>query len=84
MRWQKMTFKEFIGYLYEAVGYEGYIDRESNEIQTIKEVVGIDFEYLEDKEIFALIQGMKTMYEMERESWRYFEEEGEEDDIQRI
>ena len=79
-----MTFKEFIGYLYEAVGYEGYIDRESNEIQTIKEVVGIDFEYLEDKEIFALIQGMKTMYEMERESWRYFEEEGEEDDIQRI
>ena len=75
-----MRHKEFIDYLYEAVGYEGYIDRESNVIQTIKEVVGIDFEYLEDKEIFALIQGMKTMHEMERESWRYFEE-GEEDGI---
>ena len=68
-----MTFKEFIGYLYEAVDCEGYIDRESEGIQTIKEVVGIDFEYLEDKEIFALIQGMKTMYEIGRESWRYFE-----------
>ena len=79
-----MKYKEFIDYLYEAVDYEGYIDRESEDIQTIEEVVGIDFEYFGNKEIYALIQGMKTMYEMERERWRYFEEEGEEDDIQRI
>ena len=75
-----MTYKEFIDYLYEAVNCEGYIDRESEYIQTIEEVVGIDFKCLTNEEIFALIQGMRIMYEMERESWRYFEEEGEEDD----
>ena len=72
-----MTFKKFIDYLYEAVDCEGYIDRESEDIQTIEEVVGIDFKYLASEEIFALIQGMKIMYEMERDSWRYFEEDKE-------
>lgn len=68
-----MTFKEFIGYLYEAVDYEVYIDRESKGIQAIEEVIGIDFKYFKDEEIYLLIQGMKTMYEIGRESWRYFE-----------
>lgn len=68
-----MTFKEFIGYLYEAIDCEGCIDRESEEIQAIEEVVGIDFKYFKDEEIYLLIQGMKTMYEIGRESWRYFE-----------
>ena len=70
-----MTFEEFIDYLYEAVDCEGYIDRESENIKTIEEVVGIDFKYLTSKEIFALIQGMKFMYEMQSEWWLYFEDE---------
>ena len=70
-----MTLKEFIDYLYEAVDCEGYIDRESEYIQTIEEVIGIDFKCLTNEEIFALTQGMKIMYETERESWRYFEGE---------
>ena len=74
-----MSFKEFIDYLYEAAYCEGYIDRESEDIQTIEEVVGFDFKCLTNEEIFALIQGMRIMYEMEKESWRYFEEEGEEE-----
>ena len=74
-----MTFKEFIGYLYEAVDCEVYIDRESEEIQAIEEVVGIEFKYFDNNEIYLLIQGMKTMYEIERESWRYFVDEGEKD-----
>ena len=69
-----MRYKEFIDCLYEAIDCEGYIDRESEEIQTIEEVVGIDFSLSSDEEIFALIKGMTIMYEMERESWRYFED----------
>ena len=69
-----MRYKEFIDCLYEAIDCEGYIDRESEEIQTIEEVVGIDFSLSSDEKIFALIKGMTIMYEMERESWRYFED----------
>lgn len=76
-----MTFKEFIDCLYEAVDCEGYIDRESEDIKTIEEVVGIDFKYLTSKEIFALIQGMRFMYEMERESWIYFEDEEDDEEV---
>ena len=74
-----MTFKEFIDCLYEAVDCEGYIDRESEDIKTIEGVVGIDFSLLSEEEIFAYIQGMKTMYEMENESWRYFEDDEDEE-----
>ena len=74
-----MTFKEFIDCLYEAVDCEGYIDRESEYIKTIEEIVGIDFSLLSEEEIFALIQGMRIMYVMERESWRYFEDDEDEE-----
>lgn len=76
-----MTFKEFMQYVYEAADCEGYIDRESEDIKTIEEVVGIDFKYLASKEIFALIQGMRIMYEMGRESWTYFEDEEDEEEV---
>ena len=70
-----MTFKEFIECLYEAADCEGFIDRKSEALQTVEEVIGLDFKPLTDEEIFALIQGMRIMYEMKRESWRYFEDE---------
>lgn len=72
-----ITFEEFMDCLYEAVDCEGYIDRESKNIKTIEEVVGIDFKPLTDEEIFAYIQGMKSMYEIQNEWWRYFEDEEE-------
>ena len=74
-----MTFKEFIDCLYEAADCEGFIDRKSEALQTVEEVVGIDFSLLSEEEIFALIQGMRIMYVMERESWRYFEDDEDEE-----
>ena len=70
-----MTFKEFIDCLYEAADCEGYIDRESEDIKTIEEIIGLDFSLLSEEEIFAYVQGMKTMYEMQSEWWLYFEDE---------
>lgn len=67
-----MTFKEFIECLYEAADCEGFIDRKSETLQTLEEVIGLDFSLLSEEEIFAYIQGMKAMHEMKEESWRYF------------
>lgn len=72
-----MTFEEFMQYVYEAANCEGYIDRESECLTTIEEVIGLNFKPLTDKEIFAFIQGMKLMYEMQNERWLYFEDREE-------
>lgn len=78
-----MKYSEFIDIVKCAINNNWEycdIDKEDEDVKLVEAVTTHNFEHWETEQIYFYILGMRDLYEMSSEEWRYFTEV-EEDEI---
>jgi hypothetical protein len=71
----KITYKQFIEAVENCVEYDLYVTRDIEELKIIEEVFEIDFNNFKDEELRWYLFGLKDMCRVEKEKYRYFDDE---------
>lgn len=71
----KITYKQFIEAVKDCLLADCYIDRNSNEIKIIEEVIGLNFKNFTDNELSFYLSGLQHMHDIENESYLYFDDD---------
>lgn len=71
----KITYKQFIEAVKNSIDCYGCFDRDSEEVKTIEEVLGVHFEDIKDEGLKGYLFGLQHMHSVEKERYSYFEDD---------
>lgn len=68
----KITYKQFIEAVKNCIDFDGYLDRNSEELKIIEEVLSVDFNDFGDEELKFYLFGAQDACMVVKESYIYF------------
>lgn len=73
----KITYKQFIEAVENCIDFDGYFNRDSEELKIIEEVFGIYFNNFKDEELRYYLFGLQDMCRAEKDRYLYFDDDDE-------